>query len=123
MLTDFLLQIYRFLTSEVRVFLPAFETVTIFHLRDLASGRRRIVKCEDVKVFQAPHYEGLTTNDMLAFAADYPKVYQALPEEEREVKKLPRDYVTTLCYTLIGNPFIEWVESQINARNYSIQEK
>ena len=35
---------YRFLTSEARIYLPAYETVTIFHMRDIVAGRRRMIK-------------------------------------------------------------------------------
>ena len=41
-------EVYRFLTAEARVYLPSYETVTVWHLRDLASGVKIIIKCEDV---------------------------------------------------------------------------
>ena len=37
-------EVYRFLTSEARVYLPSYDTVTIFHMRDLVAGRRRMIK-------------------------------------------------------------------------------
>ena len=33
-------EIYRFLTAEVKCYLGDFETMTIWHLRDLAAGDR-----------------------------------------------------------------------------------
>ena len=97
--------------------------MTIFHLRDLASGRRRIIRCEDVKVFQAPMYDGLAIKNMLTFAKNYPEVVETLPLEEREIDKLPRDYISCICYTLIGQPFLDWVDVQVNARNQKIQQQ
>ena len=33
-------EIYRFLTVEVRIYLPDYRTVTIWHLKELASGEK-----------------------------------------------------------------------------------
>ena len=96
--------------------------MTIFHLRDLASGKRRIIRCEEVKVFQVPQYEGLTTDDMLEFARNYSEVRSALPLEEREIHKLPRQYISNIVYTLVGEPFRIWVEERIAARNKKVSE-
>jgi hypothetical protein len=91
--------------------------MTIYHLRDLAMNRRLRIKCEDVKVFQAPHYKGLSIEDMMCWAKQHPVVEQALPSEPRELLKLHRDYVSTVIYTLVGHPFVDWVESRIKLRN------
>ena len=97
--------------------------MTIFHLRDLASGKRRIVKAESVKVFQVPQYEGLTIEDMLSFASAHPQVREALPLEQREIDKLPREYISNVCHTLIGDSFKNWVDAQIRARNQKIKDQ
>ena len=47
---------------------------------------------------------------MLEFAQAYPEVAKALPSEPREILKLHRDYVSTIIYTLVGNPFSDWVK-------------
>ena len=69
-----ILQIYRFLTAEVRAYLAPFESMTVWHLRDIAGGKRKLIKCEDVKILQVPHYEGLSVEDILGFAWQYPLV-------------------------------------------------
>ena len=73
--------VYRFLQSEVRCYLDTYDVMTIYHLRDLANGNRLRLKCEDVKVYQAPHYRGLAIDDMLNFAKDNEHVAKALPIE------------------------------------------
>ena len=115
-----MLEIYRFLASEVKAYLPHMDVVTIYHLRDLASGKRTRIHCDDVKVLIVPHYEGLTITTMLTFAQDYPTVSQCLPSEPREVLKLPRDYVANIIHTLVGEPFAQWVQAQVQARNAKI---
>jgi len=44
--------------------------VNVWHLRDLAEGKRTWIKCNDVKVIQLPYYEGLSIDDILDYAAD-----------------------------------------------------
>ena len=85
--------------------------MTIYHLRDLANNQRLKIKCEDVKVYHAPQYEGLSIANMLELAKQYPVVISALPLEEREHLRLHRDYVSTLIYTIVGEPFVTWVEA------------
>ena len=97
--------------------------MTVLHLRDLVSNRRKIIKCEDVKIYQAPQYQGLKVEDMLLWAQAYPEVAQYLPEEPREVEKLHRDYVSTVIYTVVGSRFSDWVESKIKARNEELEAK
>jgi hypothetical protein len=55
----FCAEVYRFLSSEVRAYLPSYETVTVWHLRDLAMGVKTIIKCDAVKVIDVPQFEGL----------------------------------------------------------------
>ena len=100
---------YRFLASEAKAYLPHIDVVTIYHLRDLASGKRMRIHCDHVKVLTVPHYEGLTISTMLEFASAFPIVATALPSEPREVLKLPRDYVANVVHTIVGEPFAEWV--------------
>ena len=61
-------EVYRFLANDVRAYVPSYETVTVWHLRDIASGARQLIKCTDMKVMQLPHYEGLTVEDLLEYA-------------------------------------------------------
>ena len=47
-------EVYRFLASEVGAYLCSYQTVTIFHLKDLCAGQRRIVYAKDVKQIHVP---------------------------------------------------------------------
>ena len=49
--------------------MSSYETMTIFHLRDLVSGERTRIKAVDVKVKTVPHFKGLKLEAMYAFAA------------------------------------------------------
>lgn len=94
----------------------------VFHLRDLANGRRRRIKAAEVKTINVPHFEGLSTETMLYHARNWPDVARALPSEQREVEKLPRQYIANVIYTVVGPVFKQWVEGEINKRNAKIIE-
>ena len=97
--------------------------MSIYHLRDLISGKRKRIGCKEVKVFQAPQYKGLKTEHMLEFAEPYPDVARSLPMEPREVEKLHRDYISTVIYTIVGQDFSDWVENRIKERNAAVEGK
>lgn len=42
-------EVYRLLSFEVGAYLPPYDTVTVWHLRDLACGKRTIIKSTAVK--------------------------------------------------------------------------
>ena len=47
-------------------------------------------------------------------------VMMALPIEQREIEKLPRAYIANVIYTVVGQPFKEWVDGVIAMRNDKI---
>ena len=48
--------------------------MTIYHLRDLFGMKRHRIHCDDVKVYHAPQYDGLSIEKMLKWAKQYPLV-------------------------------------------------
>ena len=69
-----------------------------------------------------PQYEGLGIKEFLQQAAKYPEVARFLPEPD-EHKKLPRQWVINLVYTLVGKPFADWVLEHIEARNSKLVQQ
>ena len=49
-------EVYRFLSHDCGCFLSSYETMTVFHLRDLMAGERKRIRAENVKVIQVPHF-------------------------------------------------------------------
>ena len=47
-------EVYRFLSHEAAVYLPAYDSVTVWHMRDIMAKKRRKVLCADVKVLNVP---------------------------------------------------------------------
>jgi peptide subunit release factor RF-3 len=70
-----------------------------------------------------PFYEGLTVEDLLAYAKQREDVMRALPAVQHEILKLPREYLGNVIITIVGDPFQEWVDAQISARNAKYKEE
>ena len=116
-------EIYRFLASEAHVYLPPIDNVTIWHLRDLARAERRRIASKDVQHIAIPQFEGLTIKNMLEYAQKVPAVMKALPTGEKEIEKLPRQYIANIIHTIVGKPFQVWIDTQLEARNAELAEK
>jgi hypothetical protein len=96
--------VYRFLSSEVRAYLPSYETVTVWHLRDLAMGQKTIIKCDAVKIIAVPQFEGLSIREIFDFSLSNAQVQKCLPPS-KEILKLSRSYLSNVIYTIVGEPF------------------
>jgi len=93
------------------------------HLRDIAIGAKSRIASKDVQVILVPYYDGLSIEKMLEFAKGIDAVMKALPDLEREILRLPREYIANVIYTLVGEKFKEWVTARIEARNSYLAEK
>ena len=61
----------RIFSLECGLYLSSMNTMTIWHLRDLAAGKRLKIKAKDVAEIHIPNFEGLTTADLLEFGMKY----------------------------------------------------
>ena len=113
---------YHFLSHECSVYLPSYDTITIWHLWDLASNSRTKIYGKDVQHINVPQYEGLKIECMLAFAGELPSVMRALPSVLGERKKLPRQYIANVINTMVGAPFRDWVNQQVNIRHAKVKD-
>ena len=62
----------------------------------------------------------MAIKDMQGFTKQYPGVTSYFPIE-KEVEKLPRQYIANVIYTVVGQPFAVWVKSQMEKRNDKIK--
>ena len=64
--------------------------------------------CEHAKHLSVPQYEGLGIADILTWCGDHPKVLDYLPDE-REIRKIPKQWLINLVYSIVGDDFKIWV--------------
>ena len=64
----------------------------------------------------------MTIETMLTFAEGYKNgvAMRALPEDKREILKLPRQYISDVLYTMIGEDFEKWANKIIEQRNADV---
>ena len=115
-------EVYHFLTHEVGAYLSAYDTMTVWHMRDLVSGKRKRIQGKEVKHLNVPQYEGLKIEAFYEFAKKFPECMKAFPEDKHEMEKLPRQYVINVIYTLVGQPFRAWVDQLVDNRHEEIAE-
>ena len=115
--------VWRLLNVDCKWFIPPADTVTIWHLRELASRQRTRIKRRGMRTIVLPQYDGLTMEDLLTYARQREDVMRALPAVQHEILKLPKKYVAEVILNIVGDPFEEWVSAQINARNAKYKEE
>ena len=59
---------------------------------------------------------------ILEQAKQYPQVRKYLPED-RDMHKVPRQWLINITYTLTGEPFRTWVKNEIESRNLQFAKK
>jgi hypothetical protein len=82
-------------------------------------GVKTIIKCDAVKVIDVPMFEGLAIQQIFEFAMNSPAIEAVLPPS-KEINKLCRGYLSNVIYTVMGEPFQQWVTSQVNKRNKKV---
>ena len=66
-----------------------------------------------------PQYEGLAFDDIVKYMKMNRATHAYMPEE-REVFKLPKQWVINVTYSVMGSEFSDWVRERIDARNQNI---
>ena len=54
---------------------------------------------------------------------DRQKILKALPTENKELEKLPKQYVANIIYTIVGDDFKDWVQGRIDDRNEKVKKE
>ena len=80
------------------------------------SGAKTSLQSYQVKTIVVPHYKGLTIKDILDFVLGDAAVQNALPST-KECLRLERSFICNVAYSIIGEPFKDWVDKQVNERN------
>ena len=110
---------YHFLVVECHAYLAPLDCHTIYFLKQIINGQRKFLHCDKVQYLSVPQYEGLGVKQFLSEAAKYPQVAAYLPDQD-DWRKLPRQWIINLIYTLAGKPFADWVLEHTEARNRKV---
>ncbi len=61
----------------------------------------------------------MTVDDIKGFLNDHPVCFNYFPDG-KEIRKLPKQWIVNVASTVIGKPFIEWLDKQIGSRNEKV---
>jgi len=92
-------------------------------MRDIVANKRSWIKQDRVKVVTVPFFKGLKIESMLEFAQDHPMVVMTLPLVQREIDRLPRDYIANVINTIVGKPFQDWINRKVEERNQKVAQE
>lgn len=110
---------------EVGAYLPPASCLTIYHMKDLIMAKKRCkynhsqvltnscqnsvdIKADNIKVLSVPHYEGLNVDGFISHLDKVPQVKDYFPDKMDELKRLPRQFIINVMYTICGSPFSNW---------------
>ena len=108
-----MLEVFTFLTVDVKAYLPAIHTVTIYFLKDLITGKKKgkcsicdspVIPMDRVVHIHVPSYENLALKLIYAFFEQHRNVLKFLPEG-KELLKVPKAWICNVGATVIGEPF------------------
>ena len=127
---------YNFLTVQVEIYLPPYETVTIYFLKDIISGKKKRkcpirlspnptldVKAKKVRNICIPQYEGLAMKDMDEQVFQMHEVIFDYFPDQVEIHKTPKQWICNVSATVLGDVFVDWVKDQIEARNAKVTKQ
>ena len=66
------------------------------------------VNCDNIKVISVPQYESLKIEFILEKINEHPRAPLFI-SDERDIHKVPRAWLCNIAYTVIGDPFNNWV--------------
>ena len=64
-------EVYHFCTHESSIYLPNYHCVTVWHMRDLLSSKRRRLDAKKITHLSVPQYDGLKLEMFFEWAAAY----------------------------------------------------
>ena len=84
-------EVYDFLTINCEAYQPPQDTITIWHLRDQATGQKGYIKGTEVCHLNVPYYENLTLKEITEWGTEHhPAVMARYFSQKRELNKFPR---------------------------------
>ena len=79
------------------------------------------IPAKDIKSLYVPLYKGLSIEELLKKAEETPSVFNYFPDR-RDFARLPRQWISNVLYTVIGQPIADFVTKSIKERNDKVAE-
>ena len=66
-----------------------------------------------------PQYDGLGIREIGDFIKEHPESHIFFPDQ-KELRRLPEQFIVNVASTVIGKKFDDWVKDQIYTRNQKV---
>ena len=96
--------------------------MTIYFLKDVLNCKKKHVKNSHVQTLWGPQYENLTLKHISQFCNQYPEVLEYLPDAP-DIPKTPKQWIVNVVAAVVGKPFRDWVDAQVEERNALMADK
>jgi hypothetical protein len=83
------------------------------------NGVKKYIKSDNIRHLAIPQYDTLTIKQLFAFLCQHRRVCQYFPIE-KEMGKISKQWIVNIIYSVVGEPFADWVTERIKARNDKI---
>ena len=90
--------------------------MTIYFLKDILMWKKKRILGKDVRFISIPQYEGLAIKDIANFVRPHGEVALYLTDD-KEIPKLPKQWIANVCATILTGIFSAWVAQQVEKRN------
>jgi hypothetical protein len=70
-----------------------------------------------VKHIYCPQYEGLTIQEVMKLIDRYAELQVYFPTLELERKRLQKQWILNVAYSVVGDDFASWIQQGIEVRN------
>ena len=77
-------------------------------MKDLISGEKKFVSSSSIKHLSVPQYDGLSIQNILDKVGGN-DIFMGHMPILKEMTKLPKQWIVNVAYTLLGDPFADWV--------------
>ena len=64
----------------------------------------------------------MKTESLLEWAKSYHQIFNYLPDKQ-DLDRVPRAWIANVIYTIVGDPFKEYVDAMIEQRNQALINK
>ena len=82
-------EVFTFLTVDVKAYLPPIHTLTVYFLKDLIEGKKRYVPMSKVVHVHVPAYDSLKIEEIFTFFMQHENVIFFMPHD-KELRKMPK---------------------------------
>ena len=88
-------------------------------MKDLISGAKKFLKCDQIRHLYVPQYETLKLEEIYKFMDTKPSCKHYFPIE-KEMRKLPKQWIVNVLFSVQNQAFGDWVKERIESRNEKV---